>query len=268
MIKGDEANNDETIIEEVIISADEEEESKDILPNLKSQTTEQPAKKKKKRRYKIKAKKMILNVSLTKYHVVRYVARTIFNMRLSNYSQTNTDCFEDKHEWDLLWTDGIVKVDTLYKMKGYQRINHFPGMYALARKDHLARNLARLAKYFPNDYDFFPQTWLLPAEFGEFRKQFENVLQNGRKKHIGRKTYISKPEASCQGKGIFLTRTLEDFEKTEHYVVQRYLHKPYLIDGFKFDLRIYILLCGVDPLRIYFFKEGLCRLATDEYMPP
>ena len=55
---------------------------------------------------------------------------------------------------------------------------------------------------------------------------------------------------------------------TEHYVVQRYLHKPYLVDKLKFDLRIYAMVCGVDPLRIYLYKEGLCRLATFEYMPP
>lgn len=42
--------------------------------------------KKKKRRAKIKAKKLILNVSMTKYHVVRYVAKQLFNMRLSGYS--------------------------------------------------------------------------------------------------------------------------------------------------------------------------------------
>jgi tubulin polyglutamylase TTLL6/13 len=54
----------------------------------------------------------------------------------------------------------------------------------------------------------------------------------------------------------------------EHYVVQRYLHKPFLIDRLKFDLRIYVLLSGVDPLRVYFYKEGLCRLATYEYRPP
>lgn len=28
------------------------------------------------------------------------------------------------------------------------------------------------------------------------------------------------------------------------------------------------MVCGVDPLRIYLYKEGLCRLATFEYMPP
>ena len=39
-----------------------------------------------------------------------------------------------------------------------------------------------------------------------------------------------------------------------------------LIDNFKFDLRIYVLLAGVDPLRIYVYKEGLGRLATNEYV--
>jgi len=41
-----------------------------------------------------------------------------------------------------------------------------------------------------------------------------------------------------------------------------------LIENLKFDLRVYILLSGVDPLRVYFYKEGLCRLATAEYKPP
>lgn len=51
-------------------------------------------------------------------------------------------------------------------------------------------------------------------------------------------------------------------------MAQRYLHKPYLIDDLKFDLRIYILLVGVDPLRIYMFKDGLARFATEIYSPP
>lgn len=55
---------------------------------------------------------------------------------------------------------------------------------------------------------------------------------------------------------------------TDHYVVQRYLTKPYLIDGLKFDFRIYVLLAGCDPLRIYVFEEGLARLSTEAYEPP
>ena len=82
------------------------------------------------------------------------------------------------------------------------------------------------------------------------------------------KTFIVKPEASCQGRGIFLTRNLDDVNPYDHYVIQRYLHKPFLIEGLKFDLRIYVFLCGVDPLRIYMYKEGLSRFATEIYVPP
>ena len=80
------------------------------------------------------------------------------------------------------------------------------------------------------------------------------------------KTFICKPEASSQGRGIFLTRKLEEIP--EKCVVQRYLHKPYLIEGLKFDLRVYVLVAGCDPLRIFIHKEGLVRLATEAYVFP
>lgn len=51
-------------------------------------------------------------------------------------------------------------------------------------------------------------------------------------------------------------------------VVQRYLAKPYLIDDFKFDLRVYVLMFGVDPLRIFVYQEGLARFATEAYTGP
>lgn len=157
-------------------------------------------------------------------------------------------------DWDLYWTDNAVTAEQLGKMKPFQKINHFPGMYTLSRKNYLARNLIKMEKKFPNDYNFFPKTWVLPSELNDLRKFMEAQPHS---------VVIAKPEASSQGKGIFLTKSFEDFEYGEHYVVQKYLKKPFLIEGLKFDLRVYVLVSGCDPLRLYIFKEGLARFATE-----
>jgi len=38
-----------------------------------------------------------------------------------------------------------------------------------------------------------------------------------------------------------------------------YLFQPFLVDGFKFDLRIFVLITSCDPLRIYVYNDGLVR---------
>ena len=186
----------------------------------------------------------------TKYEIVKHVGKKIFGWKLS---------YDPEGEWDVFWTDNTVQPETLAKMQPYQKINHFPGMYSLARKNHLGRHLMRMRRAFPDNYKFFPETWLLPSEYHEFKAQIT------KKKN---KTFIIKPEASCQGRGIFLTRTGESIQPGQHYVAQRYITKPFLIDGLKFDLRIYILVAGCDPLRIYIFEDGLARFATEPYIAP
>jgi len=68
-------------------------------------------------------------------------------------------------DWDVCWTDNAVQPETLTKMELHQKINHFPGMYNLARKNLLGRGLMRMRKKFPGEYDFFPMTWMLPVEY-------------------------------------------------------------------------------------------------------
>ena len=46
------------------------------------------------------------------------------------------------------------------------------------------------------------------------------------------------------------------------------LSQPFIIDGFKFDLRIYVVVTSCDPFRIYVYKDGLARFATVKYHEP
>ena len=89
-----------------------------------------------------------------------------------------------------------------------------------------------------------------------------------KKEKMLKKIFIIKPECESQGKGIFLTKTWEDIDPREHLVAQHYIDPPYLIDDLKFDLRIYVLLYGINPMRIYMYEEGLGRFATQPYQPP
>ena len=70
----------------------------------------------------------------------------------------------DGNPWDLFWTDNAVQPEELGKMAAHQKINHFPGMFCLSRKNNLGRNLMKMRKKFPKDYDFFPLTWMFPSE--------------------------------------------------------------------------------------------------------
>jgi tubulin polyglutamylase TTLL4 len=41
--------------------------------------------------------------------------------------------------------------------------------------------------------------------------------------------------------------------------------KPHLINGYKYDMRLYVLITSYEPLTIYFYREGLVRFATAPY---
>ena len=154
--------------------------------------------------------------------------------------------------------------ERVMKLESFQRLNHFPGMYQICRKGDLARSICRMARCFGREFSIVPRTWVLPEAFSSFKAHLMERDKKGQRK----KPIIVKPVAACQGKGIFLTTSWRDVSQTEPVVAQQYIARPLLIDGLKFDLRIYALVTSVDPLRILIYEEGIVRLCTVKYKEP
>uniref|UniRef100_A0A3Q4B270 Uncharacterized protein n=1 Tax=Mola mola TaxID=94237 RepID=A0A3Q4B270_MOLML len=208
-----------------------------------------------KRKVRTKKKKgtITANVAGTKYEIVRIVIKDMDFMKTRDDDETA----------NLIWNDSAVQHEKIAELRNYQRINHFPGMGEICRKDCLARNMSKMIKCQPQEYSFIPKTWIFPAEY----TQFQNYVKELRRKRK-QKTFIVKPANGAMGHGISLIRNCEKLPAQEHFIVQEYLDKPFLMEGYKFDLRIYILVTSCDPLRIFLYNDGLVRLGTEKYHAP
>ena len=164
---------------------------------------------------------------------------------------------ERGQEWAVCWACSNVKSALYQGMGRFQKVNHFPKSTEITRKDHMYRHLARMReKHGEKHFPFLPTSFILPNELG--RLQEEMVRKPSQK-------WIVKPASSSQGKGIFITQDVADIPPKEQMVASVYVDSPLLIDGYKFDIRIYVALTSVDPLRIYVYEEGLVRFATQKY---
>ena len=144
----------------------------------------------------------------------------------------------------------------------FQKVNHLPRSWIIGRKDRLLRLISLAQTLFGDtEYDFLPEGFILPDQTHE-------LMTAARDTKAG-KLWILKPCASSCGKGIkLLTQTQllgGGLPLRRRWVCHRYLSKPLLVNERKFDLRLYVLVAGVDPLRIYFFREGMTRFATSKY---
>ncbi|XP_048970456.1 tubulin polyglutamylase TTLL11 isoform X1 [Canis lupus dingo] len=150
------------------------------------------------------------------------------------------------------------------------QVNKFPGMTEMVRKITLSRAVRIMQNLFPEEYNFYPRSWILPDEFQLFVAQVRMVKDGD---PSWKPTFIVKPDGGCQGDGIYLIKDPSDIRlagtlQSRPAVVQEYICKPLLIDKLKFDIRLYVLLKSLDPLEIYIAKDGLSRFCTEPYQEP
>jgi len=166
-------------------------------------------------------------------------------------------------KWSLHWGSHPTP-EMLRGFHRFQKANHFPASWQLGRKDLLWRNVYRLKRQFPQQFNIMPASFVMPDDFASWtsaREQSPGAI------------WIYKPASLSCGKGIKLYTSVPNLVSDKKLaqksgVIQRYLDRPMMINGYKFDLRLYVVVTSFDPLKVYLNAEGLVRLATERYERP
>lgn len=154
-----------------------------------------------------------------------------------------------------------------------QIVNHFPNHLELTKKDLMVKHLKRYKKEYLKEngisLDFLPTTYILPGDYNLFSEEFKRNPSS---------IWIMKPTDKARGIGIFIVNKISQLKKwgrdnkpfsysqpKDSYVISRYIENPLLIGGKKFDLRLYVLVNGWNPLIAYRYKQGFCRFCTVKY---
>lgn len=146
-----------------------------------------------------------------------------------------------------------------------QRYNHFPSTFQLGRKDFMYKHHAIFKAMYPKDYNFAPETFILPDEAEKFQIKY---------KKGSKVKWIAKPVGLSRGRGVHILKGKEEFKslckqsEAKHgtnYLLSHYISNPHLINQKKYDLRVYVLITSMSPLKIYMYREGLVRFATENY---
>ncbi|CAK5025171.1 unnamed protein product [Meloidogyne enterolobii] len=144
---------------------------------------------------------------------------------------------------NLIWTNTHLSTNSMRQLKSWQRMNHFPRSWMLTIPDFFCTPL--------NDKNC--------TKLVNCCKEIENGKQS---------PFIVKPAGGSFGKGIFFLSRAEEvysIDYSQKWVISRYIERPLLINGLKWDLRIYVLVTSFYPLIVYMYSDGLARFAVHTY---
>ncbi|WKY13186.1 hypothetical protein Q1695_004193 [Nippostrongylus brasiliensis] len=173
------------------------------------------------------------------------------------HSHGFTQCSRKNPLFNLLWCGSAMRATQMRNVQPWQRLNQFPKSTELTRKDKLYDNINRSAALFGDAYSFIPEFFVTPRD--------SSLLSTAMEQSMSDFTFIVKPVSSSRGQGIFFANTTKEIPCTETLLVSRYVENPLLVNGHKFDLRVYVAVTSFYPLIVYVYSEGLTRVASEKY---
>lgn len=144
------------------------------------------------------------------------------------------------------------------------------GIYFLIDNSDIMVSKSMLAKEIKNEYladteNLIPKTWIVEnnEETNKLIEQFNPDKSYILKKNIQRQTDI---KISRNLKEIINLINTDKDNNFPYVVVQELLQNPYLIDGRKINLRVYVLLVKFDDeYRIYVYGDGFMYYTAERY---
>lgn len=162
--------------------------------------------------------------------------------------------------WNVMWTWSKPSVD-FSKLLVWQQVNHFPETKNFSRKDMLKKNIEKIMKTSSKAsqlWNIIPLTYVLPKEYLQFVDSYAKQEETNPETNV----WIMKPVGKSRGRGISVVNDVNQVSYGEIMIIQKYISNPLLLEGFKFDLRLYILITSFLPLEAFIYKEGFARIST------
>ena len=151
----------------------------------------------------------------------------------------------------------IKKNRNLMKLNNFKKFYRFFG-YQILMKDTLYQSYRNMKEEFNEDYNYMAETYYYPHDKKIIKEKFRKYELNMND------LWLVKPAHSFGGYGIRIFESLKDI-KAKNYLLTKYISNLDLINNKKYDLRLYVLVTGLRPLRIYFNQEGLIRIAAQNF---
>ena len=140
----------------------------------------------------------------------------------------------------------------------YQKISRFPDGNTF--KDGINIFYNKLKSKFPNDFTYIPETYLWSKQKDIILNKFKNY------KYTPENPWIFKPTRSYGAHGVHILKDYQEIEnqKNKNFLLSRYVLSM-LINNKKFDFRGFVVVTGMSPLKIYYYKDGYMRLTSRNF---
>ena len=178
-------------------------------------------------------------------------------------------------EYNLFWDYPYPNIDNINNK--YQLIGKFPDEGINKYNINLFYN--KLKELYPKDFNYIPETYFIPEQIDEIKKKFNeykfdsnntwiiNLLKKEENEDISNINNKSNNNMKIKYPKIIKSynEILSKEKSKNNFIINKYISNPFLMNNKKFTIRVFSLVTGFYPLKIYFYKDGYLIFSQNKY---